>query len=271
METIDFLPLVKAYPALSRTYGEVSCIAGVQTMLDGPHWLRLYPVPFRALDEDRRFAKYQPVRLRAQAHSGDRRPETRRPDRDSIELTGPVLPATHGWEARRAFVEPLMVNSMCDVLRTQRKDGTSLAAFRPKEVLDLVIEQRDVNADKADAARAWAAQQSLLDAVGTDERSHQLKALEQIPWTFKYRYRCNSKECNGHVQTIIDWEIVELYRNVRSQPHWQERLKAKWLDQMCGPDRDTALFVGNQHQHPTAFLVLGVWWPPRRDQLSLAI
>lgn len=26
--------------------------------------------------------------------------------------------------------------------------------------------------------------------------------------------------------------------------------------------RDPVLFVGNQEQHPIAFLVLGVFWPP---------
>ena len=74
--------MVKAYPQLSRNYGEVSCIAGIQTDPERGRWVRLYPVPFRALDDTQQFAKYQPVRLRAEAHSGDSRPETRRPDRD---------------------------------------------------------------------------------------------------------------------------------------------------------------------------------------------
>jgi len=50
---------------------------------------------------------------------------------------------------------------------------------------------------------------------------------------------------------------------------WRDLIRAKWFDQMCGPDRDTAFIVGNQHQHPGGFLILGVWWPPRSDQLSL--
>ena len=272
MEILDFLPVVKAYPALSRTYGEVSCVAGIQTTADGPRWIRLYPVPFRALDDNQRFAKYQPMRLQAETHSSDRRPETRRPNRDSIEVVGEALPSTHGWEARRRFVEPLIAESMCAIQRQERRDGTSLAVFRPAEVLDVAIERKDVNKEKVEIARAWSAQPSLLDGLGSDERIHQLEALEQIPWTFKYRYRCGDNECNGHLQTIVDWEIVELFRHVRSHSDWQERLRAKWLGQLCAPDRDTAFFVGNQHQHPTSFLVLGVWWPPRRvDQLSLPV
>lgn len=272
METIGFLPVVKAYPQLSRTYGEVSCIAGIQTDLERAGWIRLYPVPFRALDDRQQFAKYQPIRLEAETHSRDRRPETRRPNRDSITLVGEALPSSDGWQSRRRFVEPLMAESMCAIQRDQRETGTSLGVFRPKEVIDLVIERRDANEDKEALARAWAAQPSLLDALGDDERPNQLEALRQVPWTFKYRYICSDPACNTHEQTIVDWEVAELYRHVRERDNWQDLMRAKWLGELCGADRDTAFFVGNQLKFPTAFLVLGVWWPPRRpEQLSLSI
>ena len=79
MEIIEFLPVVKAYPALSRSYGEVSCIAGVQSSPGALQWIRLYPVPFRALDDHQQFAKYQLMRLAAERRQRDKRPETRRP------------------------------------------------------------------------------------------------------------------------------------------------------------------------------------------------
>jgi hypothetical protein len=48
-------------------------------------------------------------------------------------------------------------------------------------------------------------------------------------------------------------------------------MRKRWLDEVCAEDRDTAFFVGNMHQHPGSFLILGVWWPPRRpEQLALA-
>lgn len=37
-----------------------------------------------------------------------------------------------------------------------------------------------------------------------------------IPWSFKYRYECSDPDCNTHIQSIIDWEIAELYRCVLS-------------------------------------------------------
>jgi hypothetical protein len=267
LETIEYLPFVKAYPALSKTYGEVSCIAGVRVCADEtPEWVRLYPVPFRALDDAQQFGKYQPVSVRVSAHGGDRRPETRRPDRDSITIVGNPISTRNGWEARRRFVEPLMVSSMCEVLRKQRVDGTSLAVFRPKRVLDLLISPADVQEEKVRIAKAWAAQPSLLADVAASEKGHQLREIEQIPWTFRYRYECDDDACNGHTQSIVDWEIAAFYRQVRRYDDWQDRVKARWLGELCGNDRDTAFFVGNMHQHLSSFLVLGVWWPPTRPQ-----
>jgi hypothetical protein len=238
-----------------------------------PEWIRLYPVPFRALDNNQRFRKYEPIRVEVETHRGDTRPETRRPNRDSIQVSGPVLTSDHGWRSRRRFVEPLIVESMCELRRMQRSHGTSLGIFRPAEVQDVRIEPADVAVEKQRIAEAWAAQGSLLDAIADrpGERDQQVKALEIMPYAFKYRYRCSDSACGGHEQSIIDWEIAQFYRQVRNASDWQERVRAKWLTVLCGPDKDTAFIVGNQHQHPGSFLVLGVWWPPRQpEQLSLS-
>jgi hypothetical protein len=103
VETIDFLPVVKAYPAVSKRHGEVACIAGVQfrhtDALSPPEvqWIRLFPVPFRDLESDQQFAQYQPIKVRVESHSSDGRPETRRPDRESIRVTGDPIPAKGDW------------------------------------------------------------------------------------------------------------------------------------------------------------------------------
>jgi hypothetical protein len=271
MESIDFLPLVKAYPALSKTYGEVSCIAGVEMTAAGPRRIRLYPVPFRALDDVQQFRKYQPMRVRVATHGRDRRPETRRPDRDSIELLGDPISPKNAWAMRRRFVEPLMAPSMCEILRRQKRDGTSLGVFRPKRVMDLVIEPANINEEKRQIARAWAAQPTLLDGLASDEQVHQLRELELVPWTFKYRYECSDPGCGTHTQSIIDWEIAEYYRRVHHFDDWRDRMTRRWVGDLCASDRDTAFFVGNQHQHLNSFLVLGVWWPKRQpEQLALA-
>lgn len=260
------LALVKAYPALSRQYGEVCCVAGVEMTASGPRWIRLYPVPFRSLDDERQFRKYQRISVRVQRHTGDRRPETRRPDRDSIKPLGDPITSQNGWARRRRWVEPLIAESMCQIRRHERTEGTSLAAFRPKEVLGIAIEEVDVDEEKAAIARSFVSQPSLLDGLARNERHSQLRAIEQIPYRFKYRYRCADADCPGHEQSIIDWEIFQFFRRIRNRPDWRERLRTRWHSQLCGPERDTAFIVGNQHQYPRSFMVLGVWWAPRQAQ-----
>ena len=271
METIDFLPLVKAYPALSKTYGEVSCVAGVEMASEGPRWIRLYPVPFRALDDTQQFKKYQPTRVEVETHRRDRRPETRRPNRDSIRTVSRQISPADGWRRRRRFVEPLMVRSMCEIQRRQAVDGTSLGVFRPRRILGMEIEPADIRAERIAIAKAWAAQGSLLDRLDEIEQGHQLAALEAIPWTFRLRYECDDPRCGTHLQSIIDWEIAEFYRRVRRGRRWRESIRRRWLADVCGADRDTALFVGNMHQRPRNFLILGFWWPPRQpDQMTFS-
>jgi hypothetical protein len=61
----------------------------------------------------------------------------------------------------------------------------------------------------------------------------------------------------------VDWEVNALWRHVRHRPNWQDLMRQKFVDELWAEDRDTVLFVGNQEQHPHAFLVLGIFWPPR--------
>jgi len=66
MEKQRVLITVKTYPTLSRKYGETVCTAGVRE--DGS-WLRIYPVPFRRLDEAEQYKKYDWIECRLTRNS----------------------------------------------------------------------------------------------------------------------------------------------------------------------------------------------------------
>jgi hypothetical protein len=255
-ERISLLVTVKAYPAISQKYGEVVCVAGIRTDAAGPAWVRMFPVAFRDIPFDQRFKKYQHISFEAERHGGDKRPETFRPNVDTLEL-GEVVPTKKTWDERRGFVEPLIVDSMCEVLERQKQDGTSLAAIRPGEVHDLLV---DDDVDQWGPSKAGVAAQPSLFFQGKH-------GLEQIPYRWRYRYRC-SASCNGHTQSMIDWELSESYRSWRErydETILLEKIRLRFLDEMCSPKKDTIFFVGNQHAHPRGFLVLGVFWPPAAE------
>ncbi|MXZ63695.1 MAG: hypothetical protein F4Y98_08950 [Chloroflexi bacterium] len=155
-----------------------------------------------------------------------------------------------------------MQGSMCEIARRQEAEGLSLGVFKPREVQEFVHEQHHEAWNSRQ--EAVLSQPSLLFPNGD--------TLEQIPFRFFYRYRCEDAQCNGHKQSIIDWELAQAFRkwreSYRDENSLLEALRDKWLEEMWAPDRDSALFVGNQHQHPTSFLVLGVYWP-RKEPLRL--
>src|SRR5450756_70144 len=126
-QTIEMVVTVKAYPSVSTKYRETVCVAGVRTDTPGPTWVRLYPVVYRDLHYDLRFAKYQRINLEVSG-ANDPRPESLRPNLDSLKL-GATLDTSKKWSERRRLVEPLMVGSMCEVLAQQAVDGSSLAVF----------------------------------------------------------------------------------------------------------------------------------------------
>lgn len=64
------LVTVKTYPTLSRKYGETVCTAGVRA--DGS-WVRIYPVPFRRLDQKEQYRNRARARVQGQARQGSPR------------------------------------------------------------------------------------------------------------------------------------------------------------------------------------------------------
>jgi hypothetical protein len=50
------LIVVRTYPAPAKSTIEASCTAAIS---DDGQWVRMFPVPARLMDQDRRFAKWQ--------------------------------------------------------------------------------------------------------------------------------------------------------------------------------------------------------------------
>jgi hypothetical protein len=260
-QTIDVLVLVKAAPVMTQDLDETMCVAGVRVDGDLRQWIRLHPVPFRDLADDSKFTKYQVVTVNAIHHRTDRRPETLTPLHGTVRPGASIAP-DHGWAARRPFIDALGELTMCELVGRNRAGSgpgiPSLGVVRPVEPPKLVITQRDaVQISKWQSrATAAAARPSLFD-----DPEKPKPAFEVIPWRFSYRYRCAAADCQGHDQTIVDWEAATLWRHVRHRADWRDAMVEKFERQMW-KGRDSVLFVGNMEQYPVSFLVLGVFWPP---------
>ena len=249
----DILILVKTYPNPSTKYVESSCTAGITR---SGEWLRLYPLPYRMLTSDRQFRKYQWISARIKK-SSDPRPESHSIDIDSIKVLDESLSTARNWAQRRAFLEPLRWASLEEIWEEQERKGISLAFFRPKRIEALIVEPTGPN---------WTSEQltTLLQQNFFDEGKS--SPLEKIPYDFKYRFWCDSPDCRGHEQKIVDWEIYQSYRSWwrKYGERWEEKLRQRYEYDMQVLN-DTHFLVGTVRGHPKSWIIVGLFYPPKAD------
>lgn len=256
--TMRVLVTVKAYPALSKKYGESVCVAGVRLDTPNPTWIRLFPVFFRDMPRVSQFGKYQEISLGVRRGASDRRPESFQPNLESIVL-GRKFDAKRNWSERWTVLDGLAgATTMCELLRGARHRGQQSPSLGLIKPLDPRVEVRR-NPDHDPTASPGTAVE--VDLFGSERR-----LLEAAPFIVRYQYRCTDSECGGHDQSLIDWEPGAAGRRwlaAGSLEQAEAQMRYKFGAQICAPDRDVFFYVGNQHQYPGAFMVLGIFWPPR--------
>jgi hypothetical protein len=190
----------RTYPTPARKGIEVSCTGGIT---NDSRWIRLFPVPYRFLDQDQRFRKYQWVEVKT-TKASDPRPESFNPDLDSIQIVSDPLPTSARWKARKDVIFPLKSRSLC-WLQAERKRNQvpTLGVFKPKEITGLVVEPDTKTWTEAELARLR--QYPLFGKVPSRE-------LEKIPYNFKYQFVCDEPGCRSHELTCTDWEMAQSYR-----------------------------------------------------------
>ena len=242
---------VKAYPNPSKKYGETVCCAGID--LKTGQWLRLYPIPYRYLDSEQKFKKYGIVEVSCTKNTADKRPESYKVNCDSIKLIEWLDTKKGGWERRQSLVMLTLSTSMCNVYEEEKKSLKSLAIIKPSNINFSWKKATEKNKDDRDK---YYSQLSLF--------YESKKAIKAVPYNFYYEFICDGEiNCPGHKLLIIDWEIGQAFLKWRYElPILLEKIKEKWLNQMCSDKKDTYFFVGNMQRFKHNFMVLGTFYPP---------
>ncbi len=260
---------VKTYPTLSKKYTELVCTAGFRE--DGS-WIRIYPSPFRFLNDTQRYRKYQWIELDLVKNKKDPRPESYSPTNiDDIAL-GNVVGTEQGWAHRKKLIlEPNTVYTKLEtVIAGAKADEFSLAIFKPAEIQEFVVEETDTEWEigKFEAAKAALDQGSLFDESNDD-----FKIMPKLPYKFKYRFVDDVGKVSNMM--IEDWEIGQLYLNClkNSTPEKAaQKVREKYLDDFART-KDLYLFLGTTRlwhsRAPNPYVIIGTFQPPFTDQLSL--
>lgn len=263
---------VKTYPTLSQKYGETVCTAGIRK--DGT-WVRLYPVPFRRLDQAEKYHKYDWIELEIVRHTSDRRPESYRPyDPKKISVVEHI--GTHdNWRQRRKQVleNCVVYDRLEPLLKGAKANELSLAVFKPAVIHDFVIEkcERDWDAAKLAAMRNQAAQGELFEE---DEWRRTFKLMPKLPYHFSYTF----EDSDGVKSTLqlLDWEAGQLYWNCLKRYDQNEgmalqKVSRKYMEQFV--KTDLHFFLGTMKQYhgfaPNPWQIIGVFPAPHYNQMDL--
>lgn len=263
---------VKTYPTLSRKYGETVCTAGVRE--DGT-WIRLYPVPFRRLDQEEQYRKFDWIECRVSRNRSDPRPESFRPvDHSELHPVAHMGTADQWRERRRLLLETAKVyDRLEDLIAGAKANELSLAVFRPARILDFVWETDDPEWDpkKVEEMRAHHSQLGLFEREAWDRT---FKVIPKLPYAFSYRFE--DAEGRRSALQVLDWEVGALYWNCfRSAGGNQElaltKVRQKYFDEFA--KKDLHFFLGTTQQFhfvaPNPWVIIGVFPIPHDVQGAL--
>jgi hypothetical protein len=266
------LVTVKTYPTLSRKYGETVCTAGIRG--DGT-WVRIYPVPFRRLDEAEQYKKFDWLECELIKNSEDSRPESFRPtDVNQLNPIGHVDTSNNWRERRRLILNTAKIYTRRQELIDGAKANiVSLAVFKPTRILDFIweAEGREWDQSKVDEMRIRSGQGVLFEE---DAWRQTFRLIAKLPYSFSYRF----EDADGKVSElqVLDWEAGQLFWNCMKQcsnvePKALEMVKAKYFDEFT--KKDLHFFLGTTQQfHGWAinpWVIVGVFPIPYELQTSL--
>lgn len=272
MAKTKVLIAVKTYPVLSSKYEELVCTAG---FLEDGSWIRIYPVPFRKLEYESQYRKYDWIELDLEKNTGDFRPESYRPINidAGIEVVDHIT-TSNDWFHRKAICLKKVDTHLKQLIDDAKGPAKrSLAVFKPKRFMDFKV---------VEAERAWDAAklQNTIDArrqlsLFGENLEQEFKHVKKLPYTFKYQF----EDETGQMSTLAieDWEIGQLFWNECNRLGSEEAaissVRKKYWDDFA-QTKDLHLFLGTIYEnhaknYPNPFSIIGTFHPPKTSQLHL--
>ena len=269
MALTKVLIAVKTYPTLSAKYDELVCTAGFRE--DGT-WIRIYPVPFRKKSYNEQYKKYDWIELDLVKNESDFRPESFRPKAHDSEITIiDHLDTSENWEARKQAALGKVYYNLTELIAEAKDKSTctSLAVFKPTEIIDFTAEAVEREWDKDKLAKL-----NQLNLFETNAEG-KFEVVKKLPYKFKFVFKDN--QGTESKLMIEDWEIGQLYWNCLARKEGDEvkaitDVRAKYFDDLA-KTKDLYFFLGTTQAHHyvslNPFIIIGAFYPKKEIQGKL--
>jgi hypothetical protein len=249
------LILTKTYPAPSRTHREISCVAAINQKGE---MRRLFPIPFRLLDGELQFKRWEWVKASITKASDDHRPESFKVDIDSIERIQRIG-TDQGWAERMQWIAPHFLPNFDDLEARRQHTGQTLGFIRPID-FTLIIEPSDAP-DWSSEERAKLIQDGLFDSMEIRTRF----PLKKVPFNFCYSYVSQTPSQQPRFKhKLTDWEVDALYWNCQRDygQNWDIYFRLR-LEADFSQNKEVAFLMGTMHRFPDQWLIVGLVYPPK--------
>lgn len=238
-------------------------------------WIRIYPIQFRKKSFEEQYKKYDWIEIDLVKNTSDFRKESYRPVSYDTEIKIlDHLDTKSNWLLRKEVVYKNKVYTNITELITEAKNKeimTSLAVFKPTEIIDFTIEQVEREWDKKKLEKLKKDRSSNLFA---QENEDLFEAVQKLPYKFSYILL----DCNGTKSKMMieDWEIGQLYWNCLARHEGNESnavadVKKKYFDDFA-KTKDLHLFLGTSQLHhltsKNPFMIIGTFHPKIDKQTS---
>ena len=260
---------VKTYPTLSEKYEELVCTAG---FLEDGTWIRIYPIPFRKKSYQEQYKKYDWIEIDLIKNTRDFRPETFRPKNieSEIKLIGHI-DTKNNWAQRKNFCLKKVYTNIEQLSKEAHNAGTSLAVFKPTEILNFYAEKTNPNWSK------YKLEALKQLNIFEKEKNGKFEVVKKLPYKFKYKYLDDSgKEVN---QMIEDWETGQLFWKMLAKHEGNEAkaiedVRKKYFDDFA-KTKDLYFYLGttlkNHYVSRNPFMIIGVFHPKIESQTRLKL
>jgi hypothetical protein len=226
---------------------------------------RLYPVPFRMIEEGQQFKKWLWIEVLVEKANKDHRLESHKLYVDTITC-GDVVASKSGWANRWEWLGKIPAFDSFDGVEAARlSEGISIALLRPKRLICLEISKAR-NQDWTDEEKEKLLREQMQgDLFSEAEAKRQVKELRKVPFDFHYRYLCDTPDGETeHKHKIVDWEAGALFWNCHRThgADWEKPFRSKLESQLGG--KDLMFLMGNQHRFQDQWLIISLVYPPMR-------
>lgn len=238
--------------------------------------LEYFQFQFRRKSFDEQYKKYDWIEIDLVKNTSDFRKESYRPISYDTEIKIlDHIDTKSNWLLRKEIVFKNKVHVDIEKLIAEAKDRkilTSLAIFKPTEIIDFTVEsvEREWDAKKLEKLK-FERSNNLFEQEAEDL----FEVVRKLPYKFSFII----KDCNGKQSKMMieDWEIGQLYWRQLSKYEGNESkaindVRDKYYEDFA-KTKDLHLYLGTSQLHHytgrNPFMIIGTFHPKIEQQLRL--